>query len=377
MGKCKRYPVLEVNLSYLHNNAKIMTDYCAKQGISVAGVIKFSDGNLNITNAYHQGGCTQIASSRVIHLKRIKSELPEAVTMLIRLPMLSEVYEVVKFCDISLNSERDTLIALNQEAGKLRKKHSIILMLDVGDLREGTISINELYKLAMLTEYQLNNLKLIGIGSTFACFGSILPTSENLGTLLLAAELIEKGIGRKLDLISGGSSVNLTLMQKEGMLPSRINHLRIGGAIANPRNIRLNRGVIIEGMKEDTFILKAELIEVNVKPSRPFGQTSINWSGDQVIFEDNGYRRRAIAAIGRQDIGDALKLLPREDGVKVIGCSSDHTVLDIEDCIKKWKVGDIVSFNLSYEPLMYAFCTRNVNIEFLDNDQTNKACRKQ
>lgn len=364
MSKCERYPVLEVNLSYIKNNARIMNEYCSSQGVSVAGVVKFSDGNINIANAYHQGGCAQIASSRVIHLKRIKSELPDAVTMLIRLPMLSEVCDVVKYCDISLNSERDTLIALNNEALKSGKTHSVILMLDVGDLREGVINTNELYKLAMFVEYKLSNLYLIGIGSSFACFGSILPTNENLGVLLSAAALIEEGIGRKLELISGGSSVNLTLMQKDGM-PREINHLRIGGAIANPRNIRLNRGVVIEGMLEDAFILKAELIEVNVKPSCPFGQTSINWTGNEVKFEDKGLRRRAVAAIGSQDIGDAFKLLPRENGVKVIGCSSDHLILDIEDSTRAWNVGDTVSFNLSYANLMYTFCTRHVNIKFV------------
>lgn len=364
MRKYERYPVLEVNTSYIKNNAQIMTEYCKEHGISIAGVIKFSDGDLNIAEAYHQGGCAQIASSRVIHLKQIKRELPDVETMLIRLPMLSEVCDVIKFCDISLNSERETLIKLNQAAGKLGKKHSIMLMFDVGDLREGIININELYKLAMFTEYKLSNLDLIGIGASFACFGSILPTNENLGVLLSAASLIEEGIGRKLKFISGGSSVSLTTMQKEG-IPKGINHLRIGGAIANPRNIKINRGVVINGMNEDTFILKAELIEVNVKPSCPFGQSSINWTGNKVKFEDKGLRKRAIAAIGSQDIGDGLKLFPHDKGVKVIGCSSDHTILDIEDSCKQWKVGDIVSFNLSYAPLMYSFCTRHVNIKYI------------
>ena len=359
-----KYPVLEVNTSHIRNNAQVMIEYCKKQGISVAGVIKFSDGNLNIARAYNQGGCDQIASSRVIQLKRIQSKLPDVITMLIRLPMLSEVSDVVKFCDISLNSEKDTLLALNHQAGLLGKKHNVILMLDVGDLREGVIDVNELCSLAVFTEYKLQNLNLMGIGSSFACFGSILPTKENLGTLISAARLIESKINRKLEIISGGSSVSLTLMQKEG-LPKGINHLRIGGAIANPRNIRLNRGVVINGMNEDTFILKAELIEVNVKPSCPFGQSSINWAGNKVQFEDKGLRKRAIAAIGSQDIGDGLKLFPLENGIRVIGCSSDHTILDIEDSCKPWKVGDKVSFYLGYAPLLYSFSTRHVNIKYI------------
>lgn len=242
-----------------------------------------------------------------------------------------------------------------------------MLMLDVGDLREGLTDVNEIYSLAVFTEYELPNLNLIGIGASFACFGSILPTSENLGTLLSASALIEEKINRKLKFVSGGSSVSLTAMQN-GCIPKGINHLRIGGAIANPRNIRLNRGVVIDGMEEDTFILKAELIEVNVKPSCPFGQSNINWAGNKVEFEDKGLRRRAIAAMGSQDIGNCMKLFPREQGIKVIGCSSDHTILDIEDSCKMWKVGDIVPFNLSYAPLMYSFCTKHVNIRFIQSN---------
>ena len=363
MDKYRKYPVLEVNTSFVRSNALTMTEYCLKQGISVAGVIKFSDGSLNMAGAYIQGGCTQIASSRVIHLKRIKANLPEAETMLIRTPMLSEANDVIRFCDISLNMERDTLTALNYEAGILGKKHNVMLMLDVGDLREGLTDVDELCSLAVFTEYELSNLSLIGIGSSFACFGSILPTCENLGSLLSAAKLIEERINRKLKYISGGSSVSLLAMQN-GDIPKGINHLRIGGAISNPRNIRLNRGVAINGMEEDTFILRAELIEVNIKPSCPIGQSSINWSGNKVVFEDRGFRRRAIAAVGSQDIGDCMKLFPREQGIRIIGGSSDHTILDIEDSCKVWKVGDIVSFNLSYAPLMYSFCTRHVNIEY-------------
>lgn len=364
MFKHKRYPVIEVNISDIRSNAHVMTEYCAKHGISVAGVIKFSDGDINIARAYQGGGCVQLASSRTIHLKNIKRELPDAVTLLIRLPMLSEAADVVKYCDISLNSERDTLMALNHEAGRQGKKHGVLLMLDVGDLREGVIDINEFCKLARFTEHSLQNLHLTGIGSSFACFGSILPTRENLGVLLDAASRIEEDIGRKLEIVSGGSSVSLTLMQKEG-IPEGINHLRIGGAIANPRNIRINRGVVIPGMHEDTFILHAELIEVALKPSRPFGQSSVNWTGRKVEFEDRGIRKRAIAAIGSQDLGDAMKLLPRDMGVKVIGCSSDHTILDIEDSDKDWKVGDIISFNLAYEPLLHCFSTRHVEIKYI------------
>lgn len=364
MSTKQKYPLLEVNLSHLKNNANTIVEFCKKQGISTAGVIKFSDGDINIARAFYEGGCKQIASSRSIHLKNIKNKLPEAETVLIRLPMLSEIPDVIKYCDISLNSERDTLIALNEEAKKANKKHKVILLLDVGDLREGMINTDEFFGLATFTEYKLKNLYLAGVGSTFACFGSILPSNENLGTLLDAASRIENAIDRKLEIISGGSSVSLIIMQKEG-IPKGINHLRIGTAIANPKSLRLNRGIDIPGTCDDTFILSAQIIEVGTKPTLPFGQKSLNWSGNKIEFEDRGLRKRAILALGSQDVGDAKKLFPIDEGVMVIGCSSDHTIIDIEESNKNWKVGDIVSFNLSYMPLMYSFCTRHVQIKYI------------
>ena len=48
------------------------------------------------------------------------------------------------------------------------------------------------------------------------------------------------------------------------------------------------------------------------------------------VFQDRGIRRRALLAVGRQDIEpDGLSPLTR--GVEILGASSDHLVCDIED----------------------------------------------
>ena len=59
--------------------------------------------------------------------------------MLIRIPMISEAEDVVRYTDISLNSEIKVAKALSKEAIKMGKIHEIILMVDVGDLREGIL----------------------------------------------------------------------------------------------------------------------------------------------------------------------------------------------------------------------------------------------
>ncbi|MBR6444444.1 MAG: alanine racemase [Firmicutes bacterium] len=357
-----KYPILNVDLDAIRENAAVMCRFCGSRGIDVAGVIKFSDGDTDIAKAYLDGGCSQIASSRIVHLQKIKEEIPGAETMLIRIPMISEAEEVVKWADMSLNSEEAVLRELDAAAGRLGRTHRVILMQDVGDRREGVIGSDALTALALLVENELDNLYLAGIGASFACISGVLPDKDNLGLLAESARQIETAIGRKLDIVSGGSSITLTLLANGKPLPSEINHLRIGGAIANPIGIRLNRGVVIEGMNEDTFTLTAEIIETGDKPSVS-QRGGKNWAGKEVSFEDTGIRTRVIVALGSQDIGDASQLIPKDPGIKITGCSSDHTVLDITDAGKKTNVGDTVSFRLFYMPLLYCFATRHVRIE--------------
>ena len=359
-----RFPRLDVDLDAVENNAGVMFRFCASRGISTAGVIKFSDGAPEIAKAYSEGGCSQIASSRVSHLERIKKELPDVKTMLIRIPMISEADDVVKWCDYSLNSEESVLQALDEAAGRAGIIHNVILMQDVGDRREGIVETKDIVRLAAQVERRMDNLHLAGIGASFACVSGVLPDWSSLNQLAKSARKIEEKIRRKLEIVSGGSSINLKMLTEHQPMPPEINHLRIGGAIANPIGIRLNRGVKIAGMKEDTFRLTAEVIEAAKKPSVSSGAGK-NWAGQTVEFEDEGTRKRAIIALGSQDIGDAAQLIPDDTNIRVIGGSSDHTVLDVTDCEKDYAPGDKVTFRMFYMPLLYCFATRHVRINYI------------
>ncbi len=359
-----RFPVLKVNTGAIRHNSRVMNEFCNGRGLDVAGVIKFSDGNIDVARAYYEGGCRQLASSRTVHLEKIKKAIPEAETMLIRIPMISECAEVVRWCDISLNSQEKTLKKLNECAAEQGKKHAVLLMLDVGDRREGVVGIERLMELALLVENECENLYLIGLGSSFACVSGVLPDQTNLGELADAAEQIEKAIGRELDIISGGSSITLTMLANGVPLPKKINHLRIGGAIANPMAIRKNRGVVIQGMQEDSFTLTAEVVEVEIKPSAAQG-SGRNWAGQIIEREDRGTRTRAIIALGSQDIGDCKQLIPLHEGIEIIAGSSDHIVIDVTDSSRKWQPGDTMDFSLYYMALLYCFSTKNVAIEYI------------
>lgn len=361
---CPRYPIMDVNLDAMRTNAEVLCGLCAQNGISVAGIIKFSDGDLQVAGAYKDGGCKQLGVSRAKHLKPLKEVFPQTELLLTRSPTRGDLEDCARYADLSLHSDPDVLAALNAEAEKWGATPGIILMMDVGDLREGVDNIPELVELATLCE-SLPNLRLRGIGTNHACLNGILPSYENLSFLIEAAEAVEAAIGRQLEIISGGSSINLLLL-RDGInqMPKRINHLRLGGTIANPMNIRMNRDLTFPGLREDSVRLTAEIVEIHEKASAPKGVSTKNWAGQEVQQEDKGRRMRAILALGSQDVGDCATLIPVDEGVQIVGCSSDHTIVDVTDSGKIWKSGDTLTFKLRYANMLYAFTGDHVDVAY-------------
>ena len=351
----RQFPVMDINLDAICNNAQVYCDLCGRNGISVAGIIKFSDADLQIAKAYRDGGCAQLGVSRAKHLQKVKEAFPDTPTLLTRSPNRSELETVARYADLSLHSDPDVLRSLQQAAEKWGTYPGIILMIDVGDLREGVDNIPELVELAKLCE-MLPNLRLKGIGTNHACLNGVLPNQENLSFFVEAAEAVEEAIGRQLEILSGGSSINLLLL-RDGInqMPARINHLRLGGSIANPMNMRIGRGLTFPGLREDSLRLTAEIVEIHEKASAPKGESTKNWAGQMVVREDKGRRMRAILALGSQDVGDAGLLIPETEGVEIVGHSSDHTIVDVTDTGRTWRSGDTLTFKVRYSNMLYAF----------------------
>lgn len=360
----RHYPALDVNLTAVSTNARVLCDICAQNSISVAGIIKFSDGDLQIAKAYRDGGCAQLGVSRAKHLKALKENFPDTETLLTRSPTRGDLESCARYADLTLIADAGILTALDAEAAKWGTCPGVILMLDVGDLREGVDNIPDLVELAKLCE-DLPNLHLRGVGTNLACMNGVLPSWENLTFLVEGAEAVEAAIGRKLEILSGGSSINLLLL-KDGVsqMPPRVNHLRIGGSIANPMNIRTNRGVTFPGLREDTITLTAEIIEIHEKASAPSQHSTKNWAGETVVREDKGRRLRAILALGSQDISNAATLIPVDPGVEIVGCSSDHTIVDVTDYERTLCSGDTLTFQVRYANMLYAFSGDHVHIAY-------------
>lgn len=360
----ERYPRLEINLAHLKHNVAKVVEKCGSYGIQVAGVIKGATGLVEVAKQFDQGGASFIASSRLEQIEDAKNAGIKKPMMLIRVPMLSEVSDVVRLADVSLNSELEVVKALNAEALKQGKIHKVIVMADMGDLREGYWDKDEMADVCEYIEKELSNIQLMGIGTNVGCYGSISPTVETLNDLVEIAEHIEERLGRKLEYISGGATSSLMRVW-DGNIPERINLLRIGEGILLARDLDVFYGYDMSELYQDVFRLKAEVIEVKDKPSHPVGTIAVDAFGHTPIYVDRGMRRRALLAMGKVDYGDPSELLPLEKGIEVLGASSDHTIIDVEDAEKDWKVGDIMEFDICYATIVYLTNCRNVNIAYV------------
>lgn len=356
----QHYPALEVNLKTIRNNTEALVSLLNQHGISLTGVVKGFNALPKVVDQFAQAGCRHIASSRLDQLARLKKRNMGIPLMLLRIPMVSEIDDLVQIADISLNSEWATVEALAAASRRQGCSHGVVLMQDLGDLREGFFDAEELIALAVHIEKNLPELRLTGIGTNLGCYGAIKPSVENLTRLSETAREIEKRIGRSLEIVSGGATSSLPLLL-EGRMPAGINNLRIGEAILINRDLPEFWHVPVPGLEKEAFVLKAQVVEIKEKPSHPVGEVFIDAFGDSPVYEDRGTRHRAILAVGKQDVCDPTKLVPLKSGVEIVGASSDHLIVDIENCGDPVGVGDILSFGMYYSPLLFLSGSQTVN----------------
>ncbi|MBR4400699.1 MAG: alanine/ornithine racemase family PLP-dependent enzyme [Synergistes sp.] len=348
-----RYPLLEIDINVIRRNAAAILRECRKRGIEPFAVVKGFNAIPEVMAAMADAGYKTLASSRLQHLAAAKDAGLPVKTLGLRIPMLSEVDDVVRICDISLNSQAETLRALDRASEAAGRVHNVILMKDLGDLREGIFDSGEFIKTAVYIERELRNLHLYGTGTNLTCYGSVIPTNENLSMLAEDTVKIEEAIGRRLEVVSGGGTSSIPLMMS-GEMPKKINNLRIGEANALSCDLAGYWQCPIEGLSNRSFVLKAEIIEIGEKPTHPIGKLGINCFGDIPHYEDRGVRRRALLALGAFDVADPGKLIPDDPGIKVLGASSDHMIIDIHDSKCSYKLGDIVSFTLRYQAMLFS-----------------------
>ncbi|UCH48995.1 MAG: alanine/ornithine racemase family PLP-dependent enzyme [Betaproteobacteria bacterium] len=348
------YPYLSIDLDKIEHNARTIVGFCGKHGIEVAGVTKLACGHPEVAQAMLRGGVTMIADSRLENILRLRQAGIAAPMMLLRLPPLSGVEEVVASVAISLNSEFAVLEGLSHAARKHGTRHEVILMVDLGDLREGVWpdELNPLVEQAL----RLPGINIVGLGANMACLAGVVPTEKTMLRLVSLADGLESQLDTKLKWISGINSSGLELIAS-GKMPKKINHARIGEAILLGRET-VHRNPWPD-THQDAFILHAEVLELKTKPSVSVGERSQDAFGERPVLEDRGTILRALVNVGREDV-DQRGIKPIDPGLQVLGASSGYLVLDASASAGKIKVGEELSFFLNYGALLRAMTSEYV-----------------
>lgn len=359
------YPRLVIDLPKLKNNLDAVAKITKEEGgCSLMIVTKglCADPKMAELVATHPA-VDYVADSRVKNIKTY-ADMVRAngkMTTLLRIPMHDEVADVAKYVDLSFNSELSTIKLLNEEAGKLGVVHKILLMIDLGDLREGIFYQNEDTIFETVEEIlKLENIKLHGVGVNLTCYGAIIPKNDNLSLLTDIAAKIETKFNIKLDMVSGGNSSSIYLVEK-GELPKGINNLRLGESFLLGNDTAY--GAKLPGTTSDALMLEAQIVELKEKPSLPIGEVGKDAFGQVPVYEDRGIIKRAIIAVGKQDV-DIESMEPIDNRIEVLGGSSDHIILDVTEA--DYKVGDIVRFTLGYGGMLKTATSAYVERGYVD-----------
>ena len=347
-------PWLSIDLDKIEHNARTIVALCTRHGIAVAGVTKAACGNPEVAKAMLRGGVCSIADSRLENIHRLKAAGVDTSYLLLRLPPLSRTEAVVDAVDMSLNAELPVLGALSAAACARDIVHDVIIMVDLGDLREGILP--DEFMPFMQEAIRLQGVRVVGVGTNLTCFSGVVPDEGNMNRLVGLADAVEQNFDLKLKWISAANSSGLGLIAS-GRMPTRVNHARIGEAILLGRET-VHRHPWPDTF-QDAFVLRAEVLELRNKPSRPLGTRSEDAFGKQPQFEDRGEINRALLNVGRQDI-DVEGITPVDARLRILGASSDYLAVDVSAADGDIHVGDALAFSLNYSALVAAMASEYV-----------------
>ncbi|BCY29028.1 alanine/ornithine racemase family PLP-dependent enzyme [Flavobacterium okayamense] len=342
---------LKLYKNKLRENYIFLDTIFKERNIEWGVVTKLLCGNILYIKELVDLGVTEMYDSRISNLKKIKKIDSNITTAYIKPPSKENIEKVVKYADVSFNTEIFTIKMLSEEAKKQNKIHKIIIMIEMGDLREGVLGEELLSFYEQI--FSLSNLEIIGIGTNLNCLSGVMPTQDKLIQLSLYEQLIEAKFNVKIPWVSGGTSVAIPLLLKNAR-PMAVNHFRIGEALFFGKD--LFTGETIEGMHNDVFKLYAQIIEITEKPDNPIGELGENVAGNTYEINEktdlSQTSLRAILDIGLLDMQPQY-LEPDNKNITIVDASSDMMVIDITNSEKNYKIGDLISFKLQYMGALY------------------------
>lgn len=299
----------------------------------------------------------QICDSRVENLRIIKEMKPDIETIYIKPPEKRSLKNIVKYADISINTEKETLKLLSEEAQRQNKIHKVIIMIELGELREGIMRDDLIEFYSEVFTYQ--NIEIVGIGANLSCLYGVLPSHDKLIQLCLYEQLIEAKFNKQIQYVSGGSSVTIPLIY-QNTLPKGINHFRVGETLFMGTDAYNH--IPYETMKADVFTLRAEIIELIEKPTVPMGEMGTNVDGHATEFNPEligTTSYRAIIDMGLLDT-DMQHITPVDRDIEIVGASSDMLVIDLKENPRNYKASDLLEFTMDYMGILRALNSKYI-----------------
>jgi predicted amino acid racemase len=335
----------------LEENYNFLNEIFKSRNIEWGVVTKLLCGNELYLKEIIALGVREMHDSRISNLKKIKKLNSNIQTVYIKPPAKRSIETIVRYADVSFNTEIYTIQELSKEAQKQNKIHKIIIMIEMGDLREGVMGeeLIEFYGKIL----SLPHIEIRGIGTNLNCLSGIMPTQDKLIQLSLYKQLIEAKFNIEIPWVSGGTSVAIPLILKNAR-PMAVNHFRIGEALFFGKD--LFTGDTIKSMHNDVFKLYTEIIEITEKPDTPIGELGESGVGNTFVKDEEAdlgmTSLRAILDIGLLDMQPQY-LEAEDSGITIVDASSDMLVIDISNAEKKYKIGDLVSFKIKYMGALY------------------------
>ena len=335
-------PRIEIDLDAIkHNTLKILS-WFKPCGIQILAVTKLIHGCPRILKIIKDNGLDHFADSRIENINRIHLHYPHIDFGFIRIPNPWEAPEVITHCAWSTHSQQETLEAFENEAKVRTRKHGIMLMVEMGDLREGVMPdlLPKLLELVLQSDW----LYLRGLSVNLACFGGIQHDQQFLNRFIELKCGIERKFNFTFPVVSYGNSA--VLRHLESISKSPINEIRLGEAIF--LGTEPGSSTPIRDLVNDAFQIIGTVLECSIKPEKPYGgMQGLNAFGE-ILNVSTAFPYHVLVDLGRLDTKPDQ--LTNAD-LKILGGSSDYLVLRSKS---KLTVGTEVKFQGSYEAILRA-----------------------
>lgn len=343
-----------IHLDKLRYNLTFIREICRKADLQPVWITKGCQAYADILELLVETPGEMLGDVSPANLKRARKR-SSGKLMMVQLPDPGRVAAIGACVDVWLVSDPAHARMIAGTAKQVGKHPELVLMVDVGNRREGVLPERTADTAAAILA--IEGVALVGLGTAVGCYGGYRAGLADMERLVGIARKTETRLQCRFDILSAGSGTMLLELAAQGRLPERINQLRIGAALfvgeMPPTKTAL------PGLFHDAFILQGEVLETSLKPSIPAGNTGFDAFGKQVVFEDRGSRQLCILNFGLLEV-DSYDLTPLTEGLRIIGATSNYTICDTTRCDPQPAMGDLLEFRMAYSSMARAMASDDV-----------------